>query len=879
MAGRPSRRRPPVRRPGPARPGLAEAELVGRQRTAEQVALQLLAAGQAELFRLLGRFDALGRDGHAEPLGDVADGADDDAVVVARRQVLDEGAVDLDLVEGEAAQVAQRRIAGAEVVERHPYPHGADLAQDVERRVGVVDQHRFGHLHFEPPRRQARAGQRFQDRARERAVPELQRRHVDGHALPYFPARRFGAGPLDHPGADRPDEPLLLGERDEVGGRHQAAHRVPPADQRLAPRDGAPIGAHVGLEVQHELVAAQRAAQVLHEALALLQLAVHLGLEEPHRAAPLGLGAVERRVGALEQGVLRVAVRRREGHADADADRHAFAQHQEGLGQPRDDLPAQGLDGPEPGRPLDQHHELVAAEARHQRVRPDGRAQPLRHRDQQRVADGMAVAVVDGLEPVEVEGHHRGARALGAEQRAGQRGTERRAVRQVGQGVVVGEVLHPGLGEPRFGDVPGDAAVSREGAAPVDGGPPGQGPPARLDPGAERHHEVAEGATRGDVAPEFRERRGVAGRRGIGEQVVQRPARDGVRGTGQDLGEARRRVAEPGSRVGFPQPVARLLLEIPEEQADQVALALEIEPLPHPGGEEPGLLARVAQGEHAARREHGGEAQVPQAVPAGQDPADRQREGDAHEGDRGREHGGEDDAAAPEHAGQQAHHRGERQARGVGQDPRQGAVEEEGCERGIDDAPARRTPVEGMVGFPHRAVQQQHPVEGQHQQDRAPRHEPHADLPPQRKRHHHRTGGVGPEHGRAEAGDGGELEDADMLRIGIGGGVGTGIDRAHGLRHRRDRFGRQAKGGRAAGCLRARRRRRPRGRRSRSRAASGLPGQGPPTPAAEGRPRRRPKRKRRRRGPPATSATSNRTFERSHRGRGLHPGRKLHDVV
>ena len=39
----------------------------------------------------------------------------------------DEGAVDLDLVEREAAQIAQRRIAGAEIVERDPDAERAQL--------------------------------------------------------------------------------------------------------------------------------------------------------------------------------------------------------------------------------------------------------------------------------------------------------------------------------------------------------------------------------------------------------------------------------------------------------------------------------------------------------------------------------------------------------------------------------------------------------------------------------------------------------------------------------------------------------------------------------------------------------------------------------
>ena len=51
--------------------------------------------------------------------------------------------------------------------------------------------------------------------------------------------------------------------------------------------------------------------------------------------------------------------------------------------------------------------ELVAAEARHRVVVADAVAQPLRHLQQQLVAGGVAERVVDGLEVIEIDEHHR----------------------------------------------------------------------------------------------------------------------------------------------------------------------------------------------------------------------------------------------------------------------------------------------------------------------------------------------------------------------------------------------------------------------------------------------------------------------------------------
>ena len=81
----------------------------------------------------------------------------------AVRHVLDEGSVDLDLVERETAQIAERRIAGAEIVHRDPHAELAQLVQGRQRRVGVLQQHRLGDLELQPLGAQAGGRQRARD--------------------------------------------------------------------------------------------------------------------------------------------------------------------------------------------------------------------------------------------------------------------------------------------------------------------------------------------------------------------------------------------------------------------------------------------------------------------------------------------------------------------------------------------------------------------------------------------------------------------------------------------------------------------------------------------------------------------------------------------
>src|SRR6516225_7058996 len=87
-------------------------------RRAEQEALHLAAAERLDLLQLLSGFHALGRGRHSEMLCKACDCQHDRHRIVARRQPADEATIDLDLVEWKAPQIAERRVAGAEIVHR-----------------------------------------------------------------------------------------------------------------------------------------------------------------------------------------------------------------------------------------------------------------------------------------------------------------------------------------------------------------------------------------------------------------------------------------------------------------------------------------------------------------------------------------------------------------------------------------------------------------------------------------------------------------------------------------------------------------------------------------------------------------------------------------
>ncbi len=139
--------------------------------------------------------------------------------------------------------------------------------------------------------------------------------------------------------------------------------------------------------------------------------------------------------------------------------------------------------------------ELVAAEARERVALADRRAQPLGDRAQEAVAAGVAEAVVDLLEVVEIEHHHGDPAALAARlaHRLAQAVEQQRAVGQAGQRVVMGEMADLLLDALALGDVEqhelgrGLAALADrhrdrldvDAAARRDGGPQLARPPAR----------------------------------------------------------------------------------------------------------------------------------------------------------------------------------------------------------------------------------------------------------------------------------------------------------------------------------------------------------------------------------------------------------------
>ncbi len=266
-----------------------------------------------------------------------------------------------------------------------------------------------------------------------------------------LPQRSLPAGLAQHPVADRDDLTGFLQRRDEVQRRDRLAV-VRPAQQHFhrLPARRVAVQADDGLVVQAEFLAAQRLRQCAFQ----VQPALRLGLQLQAEARVLRLagllGAIQGEVRGL-QGVDGLAVGHQPGDADAGADHQGAAIHMQRLAQAVEHALRHLFGVHQAGQVVQQHDELVAAEARQVVARSQAAEQALGDFHQHAVADRVAETVIDQLEAVQVDEQQAGLARAGAalaQQRLLQQFVQAQAVTQAGQRIVprgVAELVLTGL--------------------------------------------------------------------------------------------------------------------------------------------------------------------------------------------------------------------------------------------------------------------------------------------------------------------------------------------------------------------------------------------------------------------------------------------------
>ncbi len=278
-------------------------ELARRHRAGEVVALDLVAAPQAEQRAGLGAVDALGDHAHAEPAPEVHQRVHDRGVALVVGDAHDERAVDLEHVDVQLLEVGEPGVAGAEVVERGGDADRAQADEHVDGALDVGHDDVLRHLDLEPVGREAMVVEQPLDLRRQAEVEQVGRAEVDGDAevaAAQAQAPDLVERAVEHERGQRAREPALLDQRQEVHGPEQPALRVLPAHERLDAAHVAAAQLGLRLVVEDELAGLERRAELADQREPLAAVAVAAG-EVDLVAGAHALGLVHGDVGALQQ--------------------------------------------------------------------------------------------------------------------------------------------------------------------------------------------------------------------------------------------------------------------------------------------------------------------------------------------------------------------------------------------------------------------------------------------------------------------------------------------------------------------------------------------------------------------------------------------------
>lgn len=115
-----------------------------REGQADDVALHLFTPLACEECLLRRSLHAFGDDGELHAVAEGDDGAHDGCIVRVVGQAAHEGLVDFEEVQGQAFEVAEGRVAGAEIIDRQLDAQALELVQHRERFFGLAHDEVFG---------------------------------------------------------------------------------------------------------------------------------------------------------------------------------------------------------------------------------------------------------------------------------------------------------------------------------------------------------------------------------------------------------------------------------------------------------------------------------------------------------------------------------------------------------------------------------------------------------------------------------------------------------------------------------------------------------------------------------------------------------------
>src|SRR5688500_1871589 len=283
------------------------ADGVARNRSREKIPLPLLTVQRAQLPQLLGCADPLGLRANADDLRQRKHRTNKTEIFFVGVHAADESAVDLDCIDRQTVEIAQRRVAGAEIVEVDLNSEVPYLREDCDRVGSLVDYRRFGDLEPKGGGRELCRLERVRDLIQQVRLRELLDGQVDADRqrslsrVRGMPLLHLPACLDENPAPDRNDESCLFGDRDEAGRLHKTALRVLPSYESLETRDASRAQRDERLVVQPELALIDSSPEIRLQLKSRQRVAVHRAIEHLVAGAARGLGAIHRHIGAAKE--------------------------------------------------------------------------------------------------------------------------------------------------------------------------------------------------------------------------------------------------------------------------------------------------------------------------------------------------------------------------------------------------------------------------------------------------------------------------------------------------------------------------------------------------------------------------------------------------
>jgi hypothetical protein len=226
-------------------------------RRADVKALQIADPLGAQQGRVRCVFDALGNRAQAETLGEAEQVTQKDPIFRSVREVSDKRTVDLDRVHSQALQMSQRRMSGAEIIERDTAPSVTQGIDEPGGFLDVAERRRLGDFDNHAPGEMRPVAQPGTQDTQPRPVASGQPRHVEAE-LNFGMGAEFLHRSFEDEAIDQANQTEVLDGRDELGTWQDVSRLVTYPQQALEVIDDPRRGAHYRLISKQQAVLVQR---------------------------------------------------------------------------------------------------------------------------------------------------------------------------------------------------------------------------------------------------------------------------------------------------------------------------------------------------------------------------------------------------------------------------------------------------------------------------------------------------------------------------------------------------------------------------------------------------------------------------------------------